>query len=167
MKKKFAVPIGILIFLLTFFLFPSEKDRLDKQMAELCKADGGIRVYESVALPPEMFDSWGDPFPNWRQKKLEDRLGPDYRYIKEVVYLKQGDPFQFFSAGVLSRSSEKIVRRSDGKLLGMAIFYGRTGGEAILLGHPSGKICPDLENPNSRLIRSVFLKNREVNHANN
>lgn len=167
MKKNFAVPIGIMIFLLTFFLFPSEKDRLDKQMAELCKADGGIRVYETVTLPPEMFDRWGDPFPSWRQKNLEDRLGPDYRYIRETVYLKHGDPISFFSEGELRQYNEKIIRLSDGKLLGQSILYGRLGGDMILLGHPSSKRCPVFRNANESLIRSVFLKSREVNHANN
>ena len=57
-----------------------EKFALDRQMEELCKKDGGVKVYETVTLPPEMFDQWGDPFPGWRGRTLEDRLGPEYRY---------------------------------------------------------------------------------------
>ena len=34
-------------------------------MEELCKADGGVKIYETVTLPPEMFDQWGGPFPGW------------------------------------------------------------------------------------------------------
>lgn len=141
-----------------FILVGCEKYQLDSQVENLCKKDGGIRIYETVTLPSEMFDRWGDPFPGWRGRKLEDRLGTDYRYFAETIYLKQGDPFQVFSEGVLSRSSERIIRLSDSKLMGESVVYGRTGGETILLGHPSGKICPVLQSADATLIRSVFLK---------
>ena len=138
-----------------------EKYRLDQQMEALCKKDGGVRVYETVILPPEMFDRWGDPFPGWRERKLEDRLGPDYRYIAETIYLKRGDPIKVFSEGELRQYSEKIIRVSDGKLLGQSIVYGRIGGEVILLGHPSSNRCPVLQSTDETLIRSVFLKKGE------
>lgn len=139
-----------------------EKYALDRQMEELCKKDGGVKVYEIVTLPPEMFDQWGDPFPGWRQRVLQGRpeemLGSEYRYVVETVYLKKGNPHQLFSEGVLRRYSEKIVRISDNKLLGESVVYGRTGGEVILLGHPSGSMCPTFKSAEEKLIRSVFLK---------
>jgi hypothetical protein len=138
-----------------------EKAALDRQVEELCKKDGGVKVYETVTLSPEMFDQDGNPFPGWRGRPLEDRLGPDYRYLTETHYLKQGDPNQLFSEGVLSRYSEKIVRVSDSKLMGESVVYGRTGGEAILLGHPSGTMCPILKSADETLIRSVFVKKGE------
>lgn len=144
-----------------FSLSGCEKAALDRQVEELCKKDGGVKVYETVMLPPEMFDQWGDPFPGWQGRKPEERLGPDYRYITETIYLKQGDPNQLLSEGVLRRYSEKIIRVSDSKLMGESIVYGRTGGEAILLGHPSGTMCPTFKNADEKLIRSVFLKKGE------
>lgn len=33
-----------------------EKYALDRQMAELCKKDGGLEVYETVTLPRSAFD---------------------------------------------------------------------------------------------------------------
>ncbi|MEZ5615814.1 MAG: hypothetical protein R3E35_11440 [Rhodocyclaceae bacterium] len=148
-----------------FLLTGCEKFALDRQMEELCAKDGGVKVYETVTLPPEMFDQWGDPFPGWRKKVLqgkpEERLGSEYRYIVETAYLKKGNPNQLFSEGVLRRYSEKIIRISDNKLLGESIVYGRTGGEVILLGHPSGTMCPTFKSADEKLIRSVFLKKGE------
>lgn len=135
-----------------------EKFFLDRQMEELCKKDGGVKVYENVTLPPEMFDQWGDPFPGWRGRKVEERLGSGYRYLTETTYLKHGNPNQLFSEGVLSRSTEKVIRLADGRLMGESVVYGRTGGEAILLGHPSGAICPALANAEKTLIRSIFVR---------
>jgi hypothetical protein len=150
--------VGVAMIIMGSGLSGCEKYQLDQQVDALCKKDGGVRVYEKVALPPEMFDRWGDPFPGWRGRKLEDRLGPDYRYITETTYLKRGDPIKVFSEGELRRYSEKIVRVSDDKLLGQSIVYGRTGGEMILLGHPSSHRCPVLKSADATLIRSVFLK---------
>lgn len=158
LKRIFRTILAASIFLSLPMLSGCEKYRLDQQVEELCKKDGGVKVYETVTLPPEMFDRWGDPFPGWGGRKPADRLGPDYRYIVEIEYLKRGDPIQLFSEGELRRYSEKIIRVSDGKLMGLSIVYGRTGGETILLGHPSSKRCPVYKNANETLIRSVFLK---------
>lgn len=132
-----------------------EKFALDRQMEELCKKDGGVKVYETVTLPPEMFDQWGDPFPGWRGRKPEDRLGSDYRYVVARTYLKSGDPLK--GEGRLTRYSVTIQRNADGKLLGEAISYGRSGGDLIAYAHPTSKSCP-AEQSESDLIRTVFLK---------
>lgn len=139
-----------------------EKYELDRKMTKLCSKDGGVKVYEKIKLPPEMFDQWGDPFPGWRGRPLENRLGSDYRYVSETTYLKRGNPIQLFSEGVLRRYSERIIRVSDGKLIGESITYGRTGGEVILFGHPSGKRCPEIKNQSETLIRSVFLSESDL-----
>jgi hypothetical protein len=161
MKFEFRIAIAVYVLLSTSMLSGCEKYRLDQQMEELCKKDGGVKVYETVTLPPEMFDRFGNPFPGWPNRAEIDRLGPDYRYVVERIYLKRGDPIQLFSKGELIQRVERIFRVSDGKLMGQWILYNRIGGETILLGHPSGKICPDYKNANETLIRSVFLKKGE------
>ncbi len=133
-----------------------EKFALDRQMEELCKKDGGVKVYETVTVPPEMFDRWGDPFPGWRERKREDMLGPEYRYVEETVYLKYGDAFK--GEGVLRRFSTRIYRRSDGKLMGEAISYARSGGDFIAYAHPTSKSCPIYKSDDEWVIKSVFLK---------
>ncbi len=147
--------LGIALLAMGLLLAGCEKYALDRQMEELCKKDGGVRVYESVTLPPEMFDQWGDPFPGWRGAEPEKRFGPEYRYLSKTTYLKRGSPFKLFSEGELVLLNEKIVRTSDEKLLGEATVYVRVGGETILLGHPSSKRCP-AKYSSRDLIRAVF-----------
>ena len=137
-----------------------EKFALDRQMEELCAKDGGVKVYETVTLPPEMYDQWGDPFPGWRKKVLqgkpEERLGSEYRYVVETVYLKQGDPLK--GEGRLDRTTTRIYRRADNKLLGEAVSYGRSGGDFIAYAHPTSKSCPTYKTDDEWVIKSVFLK---------
>lgn len=150
--------LAIAIFIVGQGLAGCEKYSLDRQMEELCKKDGGVKVYETVMLPPEMFDRWGDPFPGWRERKPEDRLGPEYRYVEETVYLKEGDPFK--GEGRLRKTSEQIYRRTDGKLIGEAISYGRSGGDFIVYNHPTSKHCPIYKTGSEMLIGSVFILKR-------
>lgn len=133
-----------------------EKYALDRQMEELCEKDGGVKVYETVTLPPEMFDQWGDPFPGWRGRKPEDRLGPDYLYEKETTHIKRGDAFK--GEGELRRTVVRIYRRSDRKLMGEAVAYGRSGGDFIPFAHPSSKHCPIYKTDDEWVIKSVFVK---------
>lgn len=139
-----------------FLLSACEKFALDRQMEELCKKDGGIKVYETVTLPALMFDQWGDPFPDWRGRKFENRFGPEYRYVVETDYLKKGDPFK--GEGRLDRTVTQIYRSSDNKLLGEAISYGRSGGDFIAYAHPTSKSCPTYKTDTEWVIKSVFLK---------
>jgi hypothetical protein len=149
--------LGLILTAALLLLTGCEKFALDRQMEELCKKDGGVKVYETVTLPPEMFDQWGDPFPGWRKKVLqgkpEERLGSEYRYVVETVYLKQGDPLK--GEGRLSRHITRIVRLSGNKLMGEAISYGRAGGDFIAYAHPTSKSCPVIQSE-SDLIRGVF-----------
>lgn len=150
MKMRWLIALWV-----SLLLAGCEKFALDRQMEELCKKDGGIKVYETVKLPPSMFDQWGDPFPGWRGRPQGERLGTDYRYVVETVYLKKGDPFK--GEGQLDRTTVQIFRRSDGKLLGEAMSYGRAGGDFIPYAHPTSKSCPAGQNRND-LIHSVFIK---------
>lgn len=138
-----------------FWLSGCEKYALDRQMEELCQKDGGIRVYETVKLPASMFDQNGDPFPDWRNRSVENRLGPSYRFVREETYLKQGNPVN--GEGQLLRLSWKVIRKSDEKLLGEAVRYGRSGGDFILLGHFSSKGCPP-QLGDATVINTVFIK---------
>ena len=141
------------------FLPGCEKFALDRQMDDLCKKDGGVKVYETVTLPAAMFDTLGDPFPGWPKRTIEDRFGPSYRFVVETRFLKNGDPQK--GEGRLARTSKRIYRRADGMLLGESITYGRSGGDFIAFSHPSSNSCPVYPNESDTVIRSVFLKRTE------
>jgi hypothetical protein len=133
-----------------------ERYSLDRQMEELCKKDGGIKVYETVTLPPEMFDQNGDPFPGWRARPESLRLGTDYRVVREAVEIKQGDPLK--GEGRLTRFHAKVVRNADNKILGEGVLYARSGGDLIVVDHYSSKFCPSQLGDSGSVVFGVFQR---------
>lgn len=126
-----------------------EKARLDKQVKELCAKDGGVKVYETVKLPPERFDQWGMVTP-YDPTQKENALGPEYVFKREINYLRKGNPDMF-------RMHTQLIRRSDGKLLGESVFYKRGGGDLPGPWHGSSFMCPELSVAND-VIRQIFVK---------
>ena len=130
-----------------------EKARLDEQVRQLCAKDGGIKIYETVVLPPDQFDKWG-MVTFYKPTQGEKALGQDYLFEHDVYFYKTGNP-------QMSRDRYRIVRRSDGKLLGEATIYGRGGGDGPvpLPIHDSSFHCPSTsEVGDVKLIQRVFVK---------
>jgi hypothetical protein len=127
-----------------------EKYKLDEQMEGLCKQDGGNKVYETVILSSDMFDESGYPFPGWRNRPRIARFGTEYIYEDESKILKDGDPMK--GEGKLLRNGIKIIRNADRKVLGESVYYIRVGGDGIVLGHPSGNLCPRSGVPIEKLV---------------
>jgi len=117
--KTFFYFFLILLFLTTCASGPS-KTQLDVEVDRLCAIDGGVRVYETVALPSDKFDKWGQ-INFYRPTQGENALGTEYVFKREIYYYKQGNPDLF-------RLHTQVYRRLDGKLLGESVFYKRGGG---------------------------------------
>lgn len=135
-----------------------EKFQLDERMELLCTQDGGMKVFETVQLPPEMFDQNGDPFPGWRKRQLGDRLGTEYLYERTEATLKAGNPIE--GEGRLLRIERRVIRRADSKLLGTSVVYLRSGGDFIAYAHPTSRVCPATHNDN-HLIHKIFIKREQ------
>lgn len=119
-----------------------EKMWLDHQVREMCAKDGGIKVYETVALPSERFDKSGNIYiPAKRYAKPED----EYYRESEQYYLQKGNPDQTGNPDVV-KTITKIIRRYDGKVMGEAVYYIRRGGGFPGPWHPSSFSCPELLN---------------------
>jgi len=144
---------------LAFLSGCGEKDAADKQMQELCAKDGGVKIYETVTLPKSDFSQSGRPLDSYwsGQTDPENRLGPNYRYVERLEYIGRGDTLR--GEVQITKFLQKIFRRSDGKLLGESVEYGRSGGDhfinRILGGHPSSSSCP--LGPNI-LFTAIFIK---------
>lgn len=135
-----------------------ERYALDHKMEELCKKDGGIKVYETVTLPASEFSTTGEPLARYipLAKGVDDYLGPDYRYVRDIDVLVGKDADTEKGAGRLTRVYYAIYRRADQRLLGEAVSYGRGGGDGVTFGfQPSGDYCPK---PRPDLISSVFKR---------
>lgn len=135
-----------------------ERWALDKQMEELCKKDGGVKVYEKVILPASDFSNVGEPLGRyWRPGVPEDeRLGPDYRYVRRDEILVDKNAKGETGRGRLDRGHDAVYRRADGKLLGESVSYQRGGGDGLTFGfQPSGNYCPK---PRMGLATSIFIR---------
>jgi hypothetical protein len=146
-----------------------ERWQLDRQMEELCKKDGGVKVYETVTLPASYFDSagrikLGPPMPHGvsepNRKSMFQRIGDgdEYRIIQEVTMLKDGDPLR--GQGQLSRISWQVVRTADRTVLAEATVYGRSGGDLIVIDHYSSKICPPRLGAPGTVLAAAFQQGR-------
>ena len=155
MPRVITIPLATVSLLL---LIGCERWALDRQMEELCKKDGGVKVYETVTLPASEFSNIGQPLARYARLATndEERLGPDYRYVtkREVLVGATANPQQ--GEGRLVRLYWAIYRRSDGKLLGEQVEYRRIGGDGFTFGfHPSNSSCPHGEHD---VPTSVFMK---------
>lgn len=137
------------LLLIALFVAGCEKDRLDRQVKELCAKDGGVRVYETVKLPSDRFDKWG-MIKAYDPTKGEEALGYDYILKRDATYLKQGVPDML-------RIHTQIFRRIDNKKLGESVFYKRGGGDPPGPWHGSSFMCPELS-VESDVLRQIFIK---------
>ncbi|MHB1619264.1 MAG: hypothetical protein ACYCTY_04665 [Sulfuricella sp.] len=140
-----SVVLGLL------WLAVGEKLWLDHQVRDLCAKDGGVRVYETVTLPSEKFNQWGQPnfnIPVTPYNKLKD--ADEYYLEWEIANIKRGNPS-------LERSHFRLIRRSDQKLLGESVSYSRGGGGLPGPWHESSFICPESTKHKS-LESSIFVK---------
>ncbi|MBP7080364.1 MAG: hypothetical protein KBA96_04580 [Rhodocyclaceae bacterium] len=129
---------------------PSKSD-LDDEVRRLCAIDGGIKVYETVTLPAERFDQWGNiGVPNLKFATEKD----EYYYVVDDRYYRLERPF-------LVRINSKIFRTSDRKILGESIRYGRGGGDHYGPWAESTFDCPSIKNAEGKLESSVFMKRIE------
>jgi len=153
------------VLLLLISLVGCEKYALDRQMAELCKKDGGVTIYETVTLPRSAFDATGslieqdisDP----TKLRTYTALIADgtYSISRVTAYISGGEPtFGLVKKGRLSRYENVVQRTSDKKVIAVEISYGRIGGE-VSLHHPSSNSCP-LPRSNPGLENAVFKKEK-------
>lgn len=133
----------------------------DKEMQALCAKDGGMKVYETVTLPASEFSQWGQPLDRYwsNQSDPENKLGPDYRYVERSEFLKRGDTLK--GEVQMGKSITEVFRRNDGKLLGEAVAYGRSGGDSYLYlifgGHPSAF---SYGNGTNALLSNLFIQGK-------
>lgn len=151
-KSCFTVvaKIGALPLLLIFIWKGWEISRVDAHLAELCKKDGGTKIYERVVLPKDQFTKYGDPAFHQGWNKSSD----GYQFIFKYDELKENNP-------MLLRLAYSIVRESDQKVLGTHVVYVRKGGGIMWRPGPDpSKSCPP--NANEVLfVRSIFLNPQE------
>lgn len=124
---------------------------LDAEVKRLCAIDGGIKVYETVKLPSDKFDEYGQ-VNFYKPNQDENALGPEYQIKRDTTYFRKGNP-------EMSRTHIQLFRTSDHKLLGESIFYGRGGGDIPGPWYGTGLICPEIS-VKTDVLRQVFVIDR-------
>lgn len=127
--------------------------RADELVDELCAKDGSVKVYESVSLPKERFNRWGQfEVSSERFLKPSDEHYTTWKTTKII-----GDPnsSEIWKLSVYQHHFV-LFRVSDKKILGESTGYARRGGDPIGPWHPSSHACPG--SVKSRLLKQVFLK---------
>ncbi len=148
-RDAVALVIALLWFGASFWHAGGQKIYYDLEVKRLCARDGGVKVYETVKLPAEVYDAYARR--NWiLPDKVQAKPGDEYYYEVDRHYYRKGEP-------QMMRRQAKIIRRSDGKVLGEMVRYGRGGGDLPGPWHPSSFTCPrPTEGP--YLEPSVFQK---------
>lgn len=149
------IRIGLAAALVTLWLGVSfwygggRKVYYDAEVNRLCAKDGGVKVYETVRLPAEKFNQWGEP--NFYNPVLKaNALGPEYEFKLTSEYVKRGPPS-------LMRFETSIARRQDNKLLGKSIEYKRAGGDIPGPWQPTTHLCPS-DAGEVRLLKNIFVR---------
>ena len=132
----------------------------DQKVKELCAKDGGAKVYETVKLPAERFDEFGQfrVLPKLYMKPSDEYFWEDdyqfYEKNKNPEWVKHHRD----QSMEITRSHFRYYRKLDNKLLGEDISYGRGGGGLPGPWAESSFRCPDSVKHPSNIEKLIFLK---------
>lgn len=155
-KQKVAhIAVGVLLFSIwfggAFWEVAGKKMFWDAKVRELCAVDGGVRVYERVELSQNLIDWAGRIAIPPRYKATAENL---YFYEMQDQYLRKNNP-------TIVRTRTVIIRRSDNKILGESIRYGRGGGDIPGPWEPSTYNCPPISRNNIGIEEQIFINGVE------
>lgn len=150
-RKILHVVIGLVLFSVwfggAFWEVAGNKIYWDAQVRKLCAIDGGVKVYETMALPNEMFNRWGQP--NFYGPAKDEDLLSNFLLKQETKFIRDET-----KRPEILRHHFRVYRRSDKKLLGEQISYSRRGGGMLGLWHISSFSCPNIKEKG--LLGAVF-----------
>lgn len=149
----------VIVILYSIFFGPAtyRQWKAGKLVDELYAKDGGVKVYETIELPDEMFNS-GAPKLHIQDKEYMKADDDYYYFFEPIVYITPEN--RSFGSLNVCRTHSKLYRAKDNKLLGERIGYFRTGGAPKFLPvHPPSYSVGE----NDNIEKLVFIKkNLEV-----
>jgi hypothetical protein len=138
-RREFLVLIVLVFAIALWWIVPTYRQaRADASVKELRAKDGGFKIYESVELPAQRFDEFGEiRVPHAKSRGRDD----EFFYTSEITWIVPEGP----GVGDLAvwRGHDRLIRTRDNKLLGEAVYCGRHGGDPIGPWHPSSYGCPE------------------------
>lgn len=136
---------------ISFWYGGGRKFYYDAEVRRLCTIDGGVKVYETVNLPADSFNQWGQ-VNFYRPDQGESALGSKYLFRSEEKFYRTGNP-------TLVRYHHEVIRRIDNQKLGETTSYGRGGGDISGPWVQSNFHCPPTsESSEIALFKKIFLQ---------
>ena len=138
LKILLLVPVAlVLVIVLTVVFFEGRKAYWDHRVREMCEKDGGIVIIEHVHVTAEQAAALprNGGFYGVAPESLMKSEEMVFSRTKQLV-LKGGSPSVF-------RYETEIVRRSDRKIVGRVVEYGRGDGDFPSYAFPSSFHCPE------------------------
>jgi hypothetical protein len=116
----------------------------DRRVRSMCDVDGGVRIIEKVTISRDLFRAMNGEngsVPTVPHESLRNMSIPFYLQ-QELIRIHDG-------ILKVSRTEYRVVRRSDLRVVGVAVVYSRSGGDfPFTASEPSYFRCPqtfDLE----------------------
>lgn len=116
---------------------PGQQSYWDAKVREMCAKDGGVRIIEQIIVSPsqvKLLPKVGDYF-GVALELLAKPEEPAFIRVRETL-LRENNPS-------VVRYEQEIIRRVDGRVVGVAVSYGRGGGDFPSPSHPSSYHCPE------------------------
>lgn len=152
MKFKWILLSPVIVLILVIVFCEVNKAYWDHKVKQWCKADGGVKVYERVELTKDEYESM--------------KSNGMYFVIPAESMAKEGDGFYLsFKTHVIRASNPRVektemnmVRAKDKTILATLIGYGRSGGDLIVIDHPSHFSCAREESQFKEFNSSLHYK---------
>lgn len=156
-----VVLIGLLI--LVVISFEARKAYWDYRVAEMCERDGGIKIYEKAILPKRYINNDEDVhIPAAYADKTRPRFKWEAQPDDSFYYQSETKEIHAWNPEVKKRTT-KIIRSSDGKVLGKQTNYSRVGGDIPTgIMYPSSYSCRNVEGIELDIESQVFIIDRSV-----
>lgn len=133
-----AIPFLIIAFvIIAIGFYEGRKAYWDAEVREMCAKDGGTQIFEKIIISKAQANALpkvGD-FLGVATEALAKPSEPAYLRVRRVA-IREGNPS-------ILREEQEIVRKSDYKVIGRTIRYGRGGGDFPAYGHPTTYSCPE------------------------
>ncbi len=136
MKPIYVVALFVLTLSGCAGYVPGQQAYWDAQVREMCAKDGGIKVFETVFLNRQQYALLLNKF-GQLSPPLENKSGENVSIIHRFTstYIHRNNP-------EIRRDELSVIRKSDGKILGLAVSYSRVGGD-LIAPHPTYFSCPE------------------------
>lgn len=131
------LPAAIVVFFLLLWAgFEARKAYWDHKVIEMCEKEAGIKIFKTVHLDPETYDSMLDD-----QKRIRlqyDKLakpGDRFAYSMGQQYIVRGHL-------QIVKYTERVIERAEGTVLAEQTSFARQGGDFLPLDNPTSFQCP-------------------------